>query len=114
MPRSCRRTAPGASTGWSRSARCWRAGARQPENDRGPTAVPRLRPQIAAMRLGELARDREPQAGALLFGGEEWGKDGTTIGLRNAGAPVRHGDLRDSVVEAGADRHLAGRGRGID
>src|SRR5262249_17563466 len=82
----------------SRSARRPGTRARESENDRHAAAVSRLRPEIATMRPGELARDREPQPGPLLLGGEEGSKDRVPIGLGDPRSPIRYHDLGDPVV----------------
>src|SRR5215475_7935782 len=45
-----------------------RSVTRQAEHEGRPAAVARLRRDRSAMRLGELARDREAEPGALLLG----------------------------------------------
>mgnify|MGYP006320692201 CR=1 FL=1 len=61
---------------------------RQAEDELSALAIrPIFHPELAAVGIGELARDGETEPGAVLLGGEERGEDGVAI-LGNGGPVV--------------------------
>src|SRR5262245_63997441 len=80
---------------------------RQPDRERRAVAPSIRPPDLAVVLLGDLPRDREPQAGPLWLRGEELLEEPRPDVDGDAGARVGYGDLHRVAVEAALDRQLA-------
>src|SRR4030095_13075189 len=83
---------------------------RQRDGERRPRAGAARPMGLAAMLLGDLTGDREPEPGALGFGGEELLEEATADVLGDAGPGVAHCDLHRVVDAPGGDGEAAALG----
>src|ERR1051325_8613735 len=85
----------------------------QPNPERRPRARLARPRQLAAVLLGDLARDREAEPGALGLRGEERLEELLGDLRADAGAGVRDRDLDLLAVEPARDRERAARRQGF-
>ena len=89
---------------------------RQREHERGALPVARLEPQPAAVRLGEPARDRQPETGAglvrLPVDAVERLEDPLSFLLGDPGAAIGHAD--EHLLPRRGDPHVDGLARRRD
>src|SRR5919197_4214226 len=80
---------------------------RQPDREDRASAGPVRPPDLAAVLLRDLPRDREAETGALRLRGEELLEEPRRDIARNAASGVGHGDLDRVAVDVARDRELA-------